>query len=504
MVGEISRERLEKAPSEVYSDTILAPGYHFQLGHYFTPIVETNKAWTVMLLDAGIIDDATASGLAGAISDLEAAGPESIAEFDPTYEYFYSHVERYLSDRAGEEVGGEINIGRTRPEPLARLVVRSGLLGVAESLTALREILLDVSDAEAETVMPLCTHMQHAQVATFGHYMVGVARVLERDHTRIMAAFRTTNVSTLGCGALAGSSYPLDRDLVAALLGFDGFRENANDCVASGDWLQEVVAAVANMMIALSRMCQDLYIWHTREHRYMEIGDEFSGSSSMMPQKKNPYPFEYVRGMAARVVGDMSSTFGALHNVNFQDTKDVEEEIVYPGLRVLDEASRALTLLVGTMQTLVVHRDTMAARAMDDYAWATELAAVIHRKTPGLSYRQAHRVVGHLVLKAVQSGLEVSAIDSDLVNEAGRAVLDRELDFTAEDLDSILDPLALVSAHATPGGTAPLEVRRAVQDGRATLASHADELQAVRESLRHAHDQLQARISGLVAVDGDA
>jgi argininosuccinate lyase len=496
-VDKISRERLEAPPGAVYTETILAPGYAFMLEHYFYPLVETNKAWTVMLAETSIIDAATAAALLRAIFDLETEGPEGMGPFDPNYEYFYSHMERYLTNRAGEEVAGEINIGRTRPEPLTRMVVRERLLRTLVELGKLRATLLDIAEREAETVMPQWTHLQHAQLSTVGHYLVGIARSLERDHVRMTAAYRTVNQCTLGCGALAGSSYPLDRQLVSDLLGFDGFRENSIDCVSSSDFTLESSAALANMMITLSRLCQDLYVWSSEEFGLLEIGDDYAGSSSMMPQKKNAYPFEYVRARAAHAVGEMTSAYGTLHNTNYQDIKDVEEEVVYPVFRSFDEASRSLKLLDGTISSVEFDRDAMVEKAAEGYGSCTELAARIHRQTD-ISYRTAHKIVGNLVLRAYKQGKAATEVDADMVNESAREIIGRDLDVDDQLVKRSLDPTAFVRAHDVPGGPAPQRVADAIAGARDRLADDVEELLERREALDRAAAELDERARRLV------
>jgi argininosuccinate lyase len=495
---KISRERLEAPPGAVYTETILAPGYEFMLEHYFYPLVETNKAWTVMLVEAGIIGGDVGASLLEAIKGLEAEGPEAMGEFNPRYEYFYSHVEHYLIEHAGEEVAGEINIGRTRPEPLARMVVRERLLDVLEHLRSFRTALLDIAEREAETVMPQWTHYQHAQLSTVGHYLLGILDALGRDAERLFAAYGTVNRCTLGCGALAGSSYPLDRQLVSDLLGFDGYQENTIDCVSSSDFTLETSAALANMMITLSRLCEDLYTWHTEEFDLVVISDEYAGSSSMMPQKKNAYPFEYVRARAAHAVGEMASAYGTLHNTNFQDIKDVEEEVVYPVFRSFDETSRSLRLLEGTISSMQFKRENMLQKAAQGYGSCTELAAKIHRQTD-LSYRTAHRIVGNLVLRAFKQGKAATDIDAALVNESAREIIGRELDIDDDLVRNSLDPTAFVKAHDVPGGPAPDRVREAIRKARAILDDHDGRVSRSRESLDEASSELNGRVERLVS-----
>jgi argininosuccinate lyase len=487
----ISRERLEAPPGSVYTETVLEPGYRFMLEHYFTPLVETNKAWAVMLVETGIVADEPGAQLVDAILALEAEGPTALGDFDPRYEYFYSHMERWLIEHAGEEIAGEINIGRTRPEPLTRMVLRERLLDVTDEVTALARQLLDLAEREAETVMPQWTHFQHAQLSTLGHYFLAIANALERDVDRLLAAFDATDACTLGCGALAGTSYPVDRQLVARLLGFSRVRENTIDAVSGGDHLLEATAAVANLMVTLSRLCQDLYIWHTEEFGFVTVADEYAGSSSMMPQKKNAYPFEYVRARAAHAIGDATSAFGTLHNTNYQDIKDVEEEMVPPAFRTLTEASRSLRLLGGTIGSMEIHRERMLAQSGTGFAAATELAAMIHRESD-LSARTAHRIVGNLVLRASKQGRSGADVDLDLVNESARAVLGHDLDSIDEAaVRRAMDPRGFVEAHAVEGGPAPDRVREGVAAARTRLSG--ERVSAARGRIRAAHEELDQK-----------
>jgi argininosuccinate lyase len=492
----ISRERLEGHPGETYTETVLKPSYDFMLEHYFEALIETNKAWTVMLAEQRIIGGATAKGLLEAIAALEKDGQAGMGEFDPQVEYFYSTMERYLIVHAGENIAGEINIGRTRPEPLVRMVMRERLLDIGEGLLALRARLLALAGEHKATVMPMGTHMQHAQVVTLGHYLTGMVNAFERDFERVLAAWHRSNRCTLGCGALAGSSYPIGRERVAELLGFDGIIENTNDCVGTGDHMLEAAAALANMMVSASRLCQDLYTWHTQEFSYISIGDEYSGSSSMMPQKKNPYPFEYARILAAHAVGEMTAAFATLHNVNFQDTKDVEEGLAPPVFRSLHEAGRTLRLLEGVLSTLEVNAHAMLEQAARHFATCTELAAVIHRSSD-LSFRTAHRIVGNLVLRALKQGRNATEVDAALVNESARDIIGRELDLDEGAVRNALHPVTFVEAHRVTGGPAPEPMGEAITRATGRLENDRAELARLRTQLKEAGDRLAAHVTEL-------
>lgn len=492
----ISRERLEAAPGEVYVETIEKPVFQFKKGQYFDHLVEANRAWTVMLAETDIIPDAQAAELLDALEALGETGPEALGEYNPEYEYFYSHMEQVLIDELGEDVAGNINIGRTRPEPLARMATREKLRDVVELVISLRATLLDIAETHSETVMPQWTHYQHAQISTVGHYMLAIADELERDTRRLLNADETVNQCTLGCGALAGASYPLDRQLVADLLGFDGYKENTIGCVSGGDHHMEPAAAMATMMTTLSRFCQDLYTWHTWEFDFVEIGDEFSGSSSMMPQKKNPYPFEYVRARAGHAIADAASVHETLHNTNFQDIKDVEEDAVYPLYDAFEEVQRSLTLLDGTVASAEFKADPMLERAAEGFASCTELAAKLHRETDH-SYRTTHRVVGDMVLRALNRGLDATEVGADIVNESAREVIGQEFDITDEFVQDALDPRSFVETHDVPGGPAPREVRRMLGDRRATLDEHRARLTQRREERELAAGELDEFVDEL-------
>jgi argininosuccinate lyase len=319
---------------------------------------------------------------------------------------------------------------------------------------------------------------------------------LARDFDRLRAAYRTTNRCTLGCGALAGTSYPIDRQLVSDLLGFDGFQENTIDCVAAADYVVETATTTAGLMVSLSRLCQDLWIWHTEEFGLIEIGDDYAGSSSMMPQKKNAYVFEFVRARAAHAIGHAVAALGTLRAANFQDLKYVEEEVVTPVVHSLDDAARALRVLDGSIRSMQINRELMLEHASRSFATATELAAAIHRRG-GLSYRTAHRVVANLVLRASRLRRDARTVDLALLNESARDLLGHELEIDEDTFRKALDPVAFVAAHAVTGGPAPDAVRESVASARETLDERKRAVENDRAALADAAAELAARVARL-------
>ena len=255
----------------------------------------------------------------------------------------------------------------------------------------------------------------------------------------------------------------------------------------------EAVAAISSMMIALSRLCQDLYIWHTQEFSYLSIGDDYSGSSSMMPQKKNPYPFEYARSAAAHIIGDMNAAYIALHNTNYQDIKDVEEGLPPPVFRACDNAKQMLDLITGVLETVRFNAATAYAQAATHFATCTELAARIHCETD-LSMRTAHRIVGNLVLRTMKEGKKATDVGADTLNASAQEVVGHDLPFDDDFVVSALEPSRFVEAHDLVGGPAERRVRESLGRGHESLSSHTAYVLELRGELDRAGAELNHKV----------
>ncbi|MDA1000222.1 MAG: argininosuccinate lyase [bacterium] len=447
------RDRLAAEPSEVWTRTILKPLYEFKLRHWFYPLIAAHQGWAVILHEGGVIPKEDAARIFGALSDLKTAGPAALGEFNPAFEYFYLHVERFLTERAGEEVIGNLNLGRTRPEPLSRMHTRGRLLDTADGIIAFRTTLQEMAARYRDTVMPFYTHLQHAQPTTFGHYLLAIADNLARDFGRLKAAYANVNENTLGCGALAGSALPIDRDRLSALLGFEKTRENTLDSVAGVDHMVDCAAMLANMMQTMSRLAMDIDVWASLEFDMVDFADEFSGTSSLMPQKKNPYVCEYVRARAGHVIGDLTAVLAVAHNTFFQDTEDICIEVLPPTWRAFDTADTALELMGAFLATVTPKPEVMLERAAKGFSTATALADLIHAQRR-LSYRTAHRIVGRTVMAAVQAGKTALEVTSEMVDAAARDVTAEPLGLAPEDIRRALDPAHFVQTHKVKGAPA--------------------------------------------------
>ncbi|HUJ00011.1 MAG TPA: argininosuccinate lyase [Usitatibacter sp.] len=490
-----ARDRMKVPPDATFARHILEPIFEINARHYFHRLIAAHRAWLVMLAERGIVERSHASLILAALREIEREGPDAARPFDASLDYYYLHIERALVARVpgGESVVGNLNLGRTRPEPLARMVLRDGLLDTIDMVLDLRRALVLRAREEAETVMPGYTHLQHAQPTTFGHYALAIQDHLQRDTARLMAALNTVDRCTLGCGALSGTSLDVDRERVMRLLGFPALCENTIDSVSATDHVFESAAALSTAMNVVARFCQDLYIWSSQEYAMVDVTDAFSSPSSLMPQKKNALILEYVRSRAARTVGALTGSFAVMQNVGYMDTEEVEIESyvpLYDALRLAYEAIPPVTALV---RVLKLDRPLCRARAAWGFSSVTALAEAL-QTGQAMSYRTAHRIVARAVLMAVEAGKDATGIDSRLLAEAAREMTGRPVGMDDEAIARCLDPRRFVDQHRVVGATAPDEVRRMAGLRGPDIEADQEQVRRRRESIEQADRELRAAV----------
>ena len=495
-----ARDRMDASLDPVFISRILEPIFEFNCRYYFGPLIAAHRAWITMLMECGLVERGKTAAILRGLDQLEAAGVSAVQPFDPAAEYFYLHVEKALTGLAtgGEAVVGDLNLGRTRPEPLTRMVLRETLLRILNLTLDLRDVLLAQGDAEAETVMPGYTHLQHAQPTTLGHYYLAVHDHLERDTARLFGAYEVTDCCTLGCGAMSGSSLPIDRERVRQLLGFGALCENTLDSVAASDHVTASAAALASVMTIVGRVCQDLYVWSSQEFALIDIGDSFSSPSSLMPQKKNALVLEYLRSRTARTIGAVAGTFGVLHNVGYMDTEEVELECYQPLFEASTLTEQAVPTITRILQVLKPDRELMRSRAEEGFSCVSALAEAIHM-AEHISYRSAHRVVARAVLLAVREGKNGAELDVGLLNRAAVETLGRELAIDEVGVAGSLNSKAFVERHAGRGAPAPGEVRRMIHERLPRAASDRARVTQAEQRLRDADATLRRVAAAIVS-----
>ncbi len=404
--------------------------------------------------------DAIVEGLHAIGADIEAGR----FRWSTQLEDVHMNIETALTERIGQ-AGKKLHTGRSRNDQVAtdvRLCLREEIDALVQVLAALRGVIVDLAEREADTVMPGFTHMQTAQPVTFGHHMMAWFEMLGRDAERFAEVRRRVNRMPLGSAALAGTSYPIDRAMTAELLGFEAICENSMDAVSDRDFCIEFASAAALLMVHLSRMSEELILWMSAQFDFIDLGDAYCTGSSIMPQKKNPDVAELVRGKSARVIGHLNTLLVVMKGQPLAFNRDNQED-KEPLFDSIDTVKSSLAVFAGMLPTLEVKRDNMREAARRGYSTATDLADYLVRK--GTAFRDAHEVVGRAVRLCIDS-------DRDLAELS----LDELKDFSAVIEKDVFDVLTIegsVAARDHIGGTAPAQVRKAVGRARKRLRDEA-------------------------------
>ena len=414
-----------------------------------------SAAYAGALAQAGLISEAERTALVEGLEAVRAEFDAGTFEIEPGDEDIHTAVERRLGELVGE-VAGKLHSGRSRNDQVAmdlRLFLLSEMTTLREALLDLQRAIVAQAEAYMGVVMPGYTHLQHAQPILFSHWLMAFFWKLERDRERLTDVAKRTSVCPLGAGALAGNPFGVDRQALAAALGFDAVSENSIDAVNDRDYVVEFLGWAALLQVHLSNLAEDLIIWASREFGFVEIDDAYATGSSLMPQKKNPDSLELMRGKSGRLIGHLTGLLTTLKGLPTAYNKDLQED-KEPLFDAIDTLKMELSIAAGVVRTLTVNADQMAA-ALDDGMLATDLADYLVRK--GVPFRQSHHLVGQAVREA--EALGVSLEELDLVSY--RAIHPA----FAEDVYEVFDFGRSVEARAVEGGTAPMAVE--VQIARA-------------------------------------
>lgn len=332
------------------------------------------------------------------------------------YEDIHSFVEANLIDRLGD-TGKKLHTGRSRNDQVAldmRLYTRLEVLYTDELVRDLLQELLKIMEENTETIMPGFTHLQKAQPVTLAHHVGAYFEMFKRDRSRLADAKKRLNLCPLGSGALAGTTYPLDRAYTAEVLGFDGPTLNSMDSVADRDYLIETLSALSTVMMHLSRFCEEIIMWNSNEYRFVEIDDGYSTGSSIMPQKKNPDIAELVRGKTGRVYGALMSILTTMKGIPLAYNKDMQEDKEFT-FDAIDTVKGCIALFNGMISTMVFNKDNMEKSAKNGFTNATDAADYLVNN--GVPFRDAHGIVGRLVLHCIDKGISLDEMSLEEYQE---------------------------------------------------------------------------------------
>lgn len=426
--------------------------------------IEGSVAHATMLAAVGVLTDAERDAI---VDGLRAIGEVIRAgEFNWSIalEDVHMNIEAALTDRIGE-TGKKLHTGRSRNDQVAtdiRLYLRAETDAILVELKRLQQGIVEVAAREADTIMPGFTHLQTAQPVTFGHHMMAWYEMLDRDAERLVDCRARTNRAPLGAAALAGTTFPIDREMTARLLGFDAVCANSLDAVADRDFAIELVSTCALLMNHLSRFSEELVLWCSSQFEFVELPDSFCTGSSIMPQKKNPDVPELIRGKAARVMGALTTLMTLMKNQPLAYNKDNQED-KEPVFDAVDTVRGSLRVYADMMPGIKVNRAVTREAATRGYSTATDLADYLVRR--GVAFRDAHEVVGKAVRLAIDSGRQLESIELDALRALSPVI--------EQDVYSVLTVEGSVAARNHIGGTAPERVRAAVAAAREKLGEAA-------------------------------
>ena len=375
--------------------------------------IEGSIAHATMLGAAGIIDKGESEKICAELEKIEKDIETGALHIDPDAEDIHTFIEGELTARIGD-AGKRLHTARSRNDQVAldvRLTLRKECAGLMEQLKELINVLCDQAEEYADTVMPGYTHLQRAQPITFGHHLMAYAEMFLRDIGRMQDALKRMDVCPLGSGALAGTTYPLDRDLTAKLLGFSGVSRNSLDGVADRDFCAEITAAISLAMVHLSRFSEEIILWCSWEFKFIELDDAFSTGSSIMPQKKNPDITELIRGKSGRVFGDLMALLTMMKGLPLAYNKDMQEdkEAVFDAV---DTLRLCLTPFIPMLKTMRVLKENMRAAAAKGFINATDCADYLVA-SKGLPFRDAYKITGELVALCIERGLTLETLPID-------------------------------------------------------------------------------------------
>jgi len=459
-------------------------------------VIKINEAHMAMLMEQKIIEWSNGVRLLQALSELE-----SKMKLKPSLEDVHVALEEEVNKKVGQETGGNLHVAKSRNDQVStaiRMELRENLLDLMVSVIKLQEALTKLAEKHVRTVVPGYTHLHPAQPVTFAHYLLSYMDMLERDLHRLEETYQRGNLCPMGAGALATSSFPINRDRVAELLGFSEVLENSIDAVSSRDFVLETMADLTIIAVDISRLVEDLILWSSPDFGIIELPDRFSSTSSIMPQKKNPDVLEVIRAKMSHVLGNFltsATTMKALpssYNMDFQE--------ITPRLwESLENVTSSLEMLSKLVTNLKVFKN-LFSKPILSFTTSTELANTLVRKYK-VPFRTAHKVVGSLIRILIEYKLAFSDVTPELLQKVVQDSSGLLLSINVEDIQESTDPLKFVESHKARGGPSPTEVKRMLKVRKQWTALSRSNLSKRKLELDEADDRLQSLVQSYSSSD---
>lgn len=416
--------------------------------------IQGSLAHVTMLGQCGILPEQDVETIKEGLHKVLAKIHKGEMEFSVSDEDIHMNIEKALIEEVGP-VGGKLHTGRSRNDQVAtdiHLYLRKRVVEFVDLLNKLQDAFIRQAKANLDTILPGYTHLQRAQPILFAHHMMAYVSMFGRDIERLQDSYKRINALPLGAGALAGTTFPINRQLVAEQLGFDRIYDNSLDAVSDRDFIVEFLADASLIMMHLSRISEELVLWSSTEFGFIELDDAFCTGSSIMPQKKNPDVPELVRGKTGRVYGDLMGILTVLKSLPLAYNKDMQEdkEGIFDAVRTMQGALQLFATMITTMK---VNRERMRKAVNQDFSNATDIADYLAKK--GLPFRQAHEIIGKLVLYCIQNNKYLLDLKLDEYHQFSR-LFDQQI-------YEVLQPEHVVNARKALGGTAAEQVAQAIE-----------------------------------------
>jgi argininosuccinate lyase len=451
-------------------------------------VVDINKAHVIMLTEQKIIKWSDGAKL------LEALTKHADIKLDPSAEDVHMAVEEAVLKEVGWEVGGNLHIAKSRNDQVAtaiRMELRKNLFNLMLSVVQMQESLLEMAEKHVKTVILEYTHLQPAQPVTFAHYLLSHFDALGRDLQRLQETYDRVNLCPMGAAALATTSFPINRERVAELLGFSGIVENSIDAVGSRDFILETSAVLTLIAVNLSQLAEDLIVWSSPDFGVIELPDGFASTSSIMPQKKNPEMLEVIRARASHVLGDFVASAAALKSLPSTYNLDFQE--ITPKLwESIETINSSLNMFAKLIPNLKVSAD-VSSKALTSFSAATELANMLVRKYD-VPFRSAHKIVGSLVKLLIESKLTFLDATPELLGKVAQNAVGIKLIVNAEDIIKSIDPFKMVETYKVKGGPAPGEIERALIARKKYVVLAKSNVSKLKQKLDEAKGELESTV----------
>ncbi|TLS36855.1 argininosuccinate lyase [Pseudalkalibacillus caeni] len=422
--------------------------------------IEGSLAHVQMLGEQGIISEEDADKIKQGLKAIEKKIENGEVEFSVQHEDIHMNIEKLLIDEIGP-IGGKLHTGRSRNDQVAtdmHLYLKRKIEEIIGLVEDTQQGILNQAKDNADTILPGYTHLQRAQPVSFAHHILAYFWMLERDKERLNDSLKRVNISPLGAGALAGTTFPINRERTAELLGFDNIYQNSMDAVSDRDFIVEFLSNASIMMMHISRLSEEMVIWSSQEFQFIELDDSFCTGSSIMPQKKNPDVPELLRAKTGRVYGDLFGLLTVLKGLPLAYNKDMQEdkEGMFDTVETLEGS---LKLLAPMIDTMTVKKDNMKQAVKEDFSNATDIADYLVNK--GLPFREAHEIIGKIVLYAIQQNKYLLGLSMEEFNQFSPL-------FT-EDIYKVLNPENVMNARESAGGTGKVQVLEQIKQAEERL-----------------------------------